>query len=167
MSNTNLTLYERIGGTSVIKQVVESFYDKLLTDYRLNRFLNSDNQAKQMESLVALISAIFSGIETTTEHYQLLLDDYFVAAFSRSKRKSFVGSSDFGFFGYIIEQDHPSTNYLCEGHSHLLKFMPDNSHYDVVMEHLSAALADFNLEKPLVVEILQLAEQARNPVLGK
>jgi len=167
MSNLNPTLYERVGSTTVIQQLVESFYDKLLTDYRLNRFFNSNNEAEQMRSLTALISAIFSGIETTTEKYQMLLDDYFVTAFSRSKRKSFVGSSDFGFFGYIIEQDHPSTNYLCDGHSHLLKFMPDNSHYDAVMEHLIAALAGFNLEKTGVAQILQLAEQARNPVLGK
>ena len=167
MSNTNPTLYERIGGSSVIKQVVESFYDKLLTDYRLNRFFNTDNHAEQTEHLAALISAVFSAAQQNTEAFHALLDNFFVAAFSRNKRKSFVGGSDFGFFGYIIEQDHPSTNYLCDGHSHLLKFMPDNSHYDAVMEHLIAALADFNLEKHLVAEILQLAEQARNPVLGK
>jgi hemoglobin len=166
MSNTNPKLYERIGGASVIKQMVESFYDKLLTDYRLNRFFNADNHAEQAEQLTVLISAILSATQRNSENFQVLLDNFFVAAFSRNKRKSFVGGSDFGFFGYIIEQDHPSTNYLCDGHSHLLKFMPDNSHYDAVMEHLIAALAGFNLEQTVVTEILQWAEQARNPVLG-
>lgn len=167
MSNSNPTLYQRLGGTSVIQQLVSDFYSNMFADYRLNRFFNNHNEAEQIKSLTALISAVFSGMPTTTENYQALLDDYFVSAFSRSKRKSFVGSSDFGFFGYIIEQDHPSTNYLCAGHSHLLKFMPDNSHYDAMMEHLTATLASVNLEQTVVAHILQAAEQARNSVLGK
>ena len=159
---SNNSLYERLGGISVIKRLVSDFYDNVFSDYRLNRFFNSNNEAEQINALTALMGAIFSN----AADYHALLDDYFTAAFSRSKRKSFVGGSDFGFFGYIIEQDHPSTNYLCDGHSHLLKFMPDNTHYDAVMEHLEKTLRTNGLEPSLVTAVLQTAEQARNAVLG-
>lgn len=165
MSDTNPPLYERVGGKPAIEALVDGFYHKVQDDYRLNRFFNSNNLAEQTQSLKKLLTALFAG--STTPTTLALLDDFFMTTFARDKRKSFVGGSDFGFFGYIIEQDHPSTNYLCDAHSHLLKFMPDNSHYDVVIEHLTATLQELNLDNAVQNEVLRLAEQARNPVLGK
>ncbi len=162
----NDSLYSRMGGKPTIQALVNGFYLKLQDDYRLNRFFNSNNLTEQKQALENLLSALFSNPTTTTAQISALLDDFFMTAFARDKRKSFVGGSDFGFFGYIIEQDHPSTNYLCDAHSHLLKFMPDNSHYDVVMEHLTATLQELNLTTAIQNDVLNLAEQARNPLLG-
>lgn len=167
MSDNSPTLYERIGGASVIHQLVDSFYSKVLDDYRLNRFFNTNNVQEQTETFNALLVVLTGGSVVNAEAFHTLLDNYFMAAFARSKRKSFVGGSDFGFFGYIIEQDHPSTNYLCDGHSHLLKFMPEDSHYDVIMEHLTSTLRQYNFDNTLINNVLQLAERGRNPVLGK
>jgi hemoglobin len=165
MSTT--TLYERIGGKPAINTLVDNFYAKMQEDYRLNRFFNSKEIPEQKEALAIVLTAYFGGTSHTEEELTALVDDFFLTAFARDKRKSFVGGSDFGFFGYIIAQDHPSTQYLCDSHSHLLKFMPDDSHYDVVMEHLAASLQSLSLENGLANEVLRLAEQARNPVLGK
>jgi hemoglobin len=167
MRNTNPTLYQQLGGETVIRGIVTDFYDRLFADYRLNRFFNNANQAEQMTALTTLVIAASGGTTLTAEEFHAVLEDYFMAAFARSKRKSMVGASDFGFFGYIIEQDHPSTNYLCEGHSHLLKFMPDNSHYEAVLEHLTASLQSFKLDNLLINNVLHWAAQARNPVLGQ
>jgi hemoglobin len=167
MSDTNPTLYARVGGKPAIEALVDGFYHKVQDDYRLNRFFNSNNLAEQIPALKTLLTALFGGSTATAEQVSGLLDDFFMTAFARDKRKSFVGGSDFGFFGYIIEQDHPSTNYLCDAHSHLLKFMPDDSHYDVVIDHLTATLQELNLDNAVQNEVLALAEQARNPLLGK
>lgn len=166
MSDTN-TLYQRIGGQATISTLVDSFYARIQDDYRLNRFFNSHDLDEQAAALKALLTAFFGGTHPASEELTVLLDNFFIAAFARDKRKSFVGGSDFGYFGYIIEQDHPSTNYLSDGHSHLLKFMPDDSNYDVIMEHLAAVLPQLNLDNALQNEILTLAEQARAAVLGK
>lgn len=167
MSDTNPTLYQRIGGQSAINTLVDSFYARMPDDYRLNRFFNSHDLDEQAATLKALLTALFGGTHPSREELTALLDNFFMAAFARDKRKSFVGGSDFGYFGYIIEQDHPSTNYLSDAHSHLLKFMPDDSNYDVIMEHLAAILPQLNLDSTVRNEILTLAEQARNAVLGK
>lgn len=167
MSDTNPTLYERIGGTTAINSMVDIFYAKMQDDYRLNRFFNSTEQREQADALKALVIALLGGTTQSDEEFTVLLDDFFMTAFARDKRKSFVGGGDFGFFGYIIEQDHPSTKYLCDSHSHLLKFMPDDSIYDAVMEHLGATLQQLNLDNAVKIEVLTLAEQARNSILGK
>lgn len=165
MSDTNL--YHRLGGQPTISRIVDGLYAKMLDDYRLNRFFNNHDFPEQAESLKALITALLGGTTQTEEEFTALLDNFFMTAFARDKRKSMVSGADWGFFGYIIEQDHPSTNYLCDSHSQLLRFMPDNAIYDAVMEHLTATLQELNLEGALMREVLTFAEQGRNPVLGK
>lgn len=164
MSNTNL--YEHLGGQATISRIAEGFYAKMQDDYRLNRFFNSQDLPKQVETLKAVLTAFLGGSHTTAEERNSLLDDFFMAAFARSKRKSMVSGSDFGFFGYIAPQNHPSTKYLCESHSHLLRFMPEDFHYDAALEHLTATLRELNLNSAVINQVLTLAEQARNPVLG-
>jgi truncated hemoglobin YjbI len=165
--NNSASLYDRLGGQTTLERIVKSFYANMQDDFRLNRFFNTSEQPEQVETLTALIAALLKGLPPGSEEMTALLDDFFMAAFARNKRKSFVGGADFGFFGYIIEQDHPSTNYLCDGHSHLLKFMPESFHYDAVLENLAAALRSCNLDSALQQEILAWAEKGRNPVLGK
>lgn len=167
MSNINPTLYERIGGKTAIENIIDIFYAKMQDDYRLNRFFKSTEQQEQIATLKALVVALLKGSIESDEQLIVLLEAFFLAAFARDKRKSFVGGNDWGFFGYIIEQDHPSTQYLCDSHSHLLKFMPEDFHYNVVMEHLTSTLQQLNFNNALMSEVLAVAEQSRNPVLGK
>jgi truncated hemoglobin YjbI len=164
MSNS---LYDRLGGRAGVSDLVDIFYAKMQDDYRLNRFFNSTDQTEQADTLKALVAVFLDDSRHSDEEITSLLDKFFMAAFARNKRKSFVGGSDFGFLGIIIEQDHPSTKYLCDSHSHLLKFMPESFHYDAVMENLAASLEQLNHSSSLIREVLELAEQGRNPLLGK
>ncbi len=160
------SLCDRIGGKAVIDKIVDSFYDKMLADYYVNRFFNDFDEDKQREALKNYLIAANSGATNTSDEVNDLLNEYFLLAFARKKEKSFVNESDFGFFGMIIEQDHPSTKYLCDTHSFLLQFMPDDTHYDVVMKNLTSSLQELKIDNELVTDVLALAESARDGVLG-
>jgi hemoglobin len=169
MCNTDIqtdSLCDRIGGKGVIDKIVDSFYDKMLADYYVNRFFNDFDEDKQREALKNYLIVANSGATKTSDELNDLLNKYFLIAFARKKEKSFVNESDFGFFGMIIEQDHPSTKYLCDSHSYLLQFMPDDTHYDVVMKHLTSSLQELKMDNDLVNNILAFAESARDGVLG-
>lgn len=163
---SELNLYQRLGGKNVVDTLTERFYRKLLDDYRVSRFFNDTEQNKQVETLKALVTAIFNNHEV-----KALLSDFFMSAFARFKDKERLPESGFAYFGYIIGQNHPSQKWLCDSHSHLLKFMPEDSHYDAVMEHLAVCLKELNLDNALdnalVTEVLTLAESGRNRLLGK
>lgn len=160
------SLYGRIGGKPVIDNIVNTFLGKMLADYRVKRFFNDHNEVEQREALQTYLVAALGTTNNTEDELIELLDNCFIACFARDKRKSFVSEADFGFFGMIISQDKPSTKVLCPAHSHLLRFMPDDSHYDIAMEHLADCLQELNIDKNLAPEILALAESARNKILG-
>lgn len=159
-------LCDRVGGKAVINQLVDGFYDKMLDDYRVSRYFNDHEKGEQTNALKSFLIAAFGGSDDASVDVKKLLDDYFLTSFARDKRESFVSESDFGFFGMIISQDTPSKKQLCDAHSHLLKFMPDDSHYDVVMEHLTSTLQELNIDKNTAADVIALAESARNSVLG-
>jgi hypothetical protein len=167
MSNINPTLFQRLGGAAAISTIVDKFYANMQDDYRLNRFFNSSGQAEQIASLKTLIIALLGGTTQSEEEMTAILDHFFLTAFARNKSQSMVTGADWGFFGYIIAQNHPSTKYVCDSHSHLLKFMPDDSIYDAVIEQLTLTVQQLSIEASLAGEILRLAESARDPVLGK
>jgi len=52
-------------------------------------------------------------------------------------------------------------------HAHLVKMGLDNSHFDIVMEHLGATLTELNVPPELIGEAAAIAEGARKDVLGK
>lgn len=137
------SLYGRIGGKSVIDNIVNNFLGKMLADYRVKRFFNDHNEVEQREAIKTYLAATLGAANNTEDELLELLDNCFIACFARDKRKSFVSEADFGFFGMIISQDKPSTKVLCPAHSHLLRFMPDDSHYDIAMEHLAESLQNY------------------------
>jgi truncated hemoglobin YjbI len=171
MRTLNLTqkqaLFAKIGGETVIKQIIDIFYSYLLDDYRINRFFNTEDESQQKMALTTLIIATYQKTDYACDEFKQLLDHFFMLAFSRRKRKSFVTGSDFSFLGSLIAQDHPETHLLCDAHASLLKFMPEDSHYDTVIEQLNASLQQFNIDNMLIKEILAMAENARNYVLGR
>lgn len=163
--STITSLFNRIGGETAISRLVDVFYGKMLDDYHINRFFNDKEADGQAQALKACLVAAGSGADK--EGMADLLDDFFMKAFARSKRKSFVSGSDFGFLGILIEQDHPETHLLSEAHAHLLKFMPDDSHYDALIENLKASVQQLGMDAGLQRDILAVAESNRNRVLGR
>ncbi len=63
------------------------------------------------------------------------------------------------------------TNYtgkdMRDGHAHLVKQGLNDSHVDAVIENLGASLKELNVEDDLIQEVAQIAEGARNDVLGR
>jgi hemoglobin len=52
-------------------------------------------------------------------------------------------------------------------HAHLVKMGLDDSHFDAVMEHLTATLTELAVPQDLIEEAAAIAEGARTDVLGK
>ena len=55
------TLYERLGGEAAVNAAVDLFYGKVLADYRINRFFDKTDMAKQVEHLKAFMTVAFGG----------------------------------------------------------------------------------------------------------
>ncbi len=55
------SLYERLGGEAAVNAAVDIFYDKVLDDYRINRFFANTDMAKQIEHLKAFMTVAFGG----------------------------------------------------------------------------------------------------------
>ncbi|MDD2761408.1 MAG: group 1 truncated hemoglobin [Methylomonas sp.] len=59
--NQTNTLYERLGGEAAVNAAVDIFYDKVLDDYRINRFFDKTDMEKQLEHLKAFMTVAFGG----------------------------------------------------------------------------------------------------------
>lgn len=162
----NLSLYDRLNDEK-FNTLVEIFYQKIIDDYRVSRFFCDDGRKEQLDALKALTKFISQNNSTSGDEFKALLTRFFMSAFARFKDKELLPESGFAYFGYIIEQDNPSSKLLCDSHSHLSKFMPEDSHYDVMIEHLTSSLQELNIGVDLITDILSLAESGRNSLLGK
>ncbi|MDQ5940104.1 MAG: hemoglobin [Pseudomonadota bacterium] len=165
MSNSNL--YNRLGGEESVSKLIDSFYEKMTDDYRISRFFNDDDKKTQRSTLKALAKAILEQHSPHTPEFKKLLTNFFMSAFARFKDKERLPESGFAYFGYIIGQNNPSSKFLCDSHSHLLKFIPEDSHYDLVMMHLTDSLQSLNVDPALMKEVLVIAESGRSGLLGK
>ena len=54
-----------------------------------------------------------------------------------------------------------------KGHAHLVKRGLNDTHFNAVAEHLSATLLSLGVAKPLVDQVLAIAESARADVLNR
>jgi hemoglobin len=54
-----------------------------------------------------------------------------------------------------------------KGHAHLVKNGLNDTHFNAVAEHLSATLLELGVAKPLVDQVLAIAESARADVLNR
>ncbi|QPK62637.1 hypothetical protein IVG45_17560 [Methylomonas sp. LL1] len=152
---------------ALINQIIDVLYDKMLDDYRVNRFFNTTPATLQTGPLKTLIHSLLTGKKL--KELSELLDDYFMAAFARSNAKhSLVTGSDFAFLLDVIGgQEIRTITRICDAHSHLLKLGPDDSHFDALMEHLNTTLNQINITGTLKEQLLALAESAREPLLGR
>lgn len=120
-----VSLYERLGGEAAVNAAVDVFYDKVLSDYRINRFFDKTDMAKQVEHLKAFMTVAFGG------------------------PNEYTGRS------------------LRDGHARLVGMGLNDSHFDIVMEHLGATLQQLNVPAELIEEAAALVESVRGEILGK
>ncbi|MCK9606982.1 MAG: hypothetical protein M0R33_11115 [Methylomonas sp.] len=152
---------------SLLEQIIDKCFEKMQDDYRVNRFFNSNPLPEQTKPLKALIKKLLTGARMN-EHLDLL-DDFFTAAFARSNAKpSLVTGNDFAFLLDVIGgQDIQVITPLCMCHSFLLKLGPDDDHYDILLEHLSAAISELKVGKELSQQLLEVAASGREGALGR
>ena len=77
-----------------------------------------------------------------------------------AKQKAFLTMAFGGPHNYTGED-------MRKGHAHLVKLGLDDSHFDAVMEDLSATLVELNVPQELIAQVAAIAESTRNDVLGK
>ena len=152
---------------ALLDQIIDSCFDKMSDDYRVNRFFNNDPIAEKTKPLKALLKLILNGSKVR-EHIDLL-DQCFTAIFAKNNAKpSLVTGNDFVFLLDVIGgRDLQVITPLCMCHSFLLKLLPDDSHYDVMLENLQASLQELNVSKELSQQVLALAESGREGTLGR
>lgn len=119
------SLYERLGGEAAVNAAVDIFYDKVLSDYRINRFFDRTDMSKQAEHLKTFMTVAFGG------------------------PNNYTGRS------------------LRDGHARLVKMGLNDSHFDIVAEHLADTLRQLNVAEELTAEVGALLESVRGDVLGK
>ncbi len=61
MTDSDLSLYDRIGGEAAVNAAVELFYRKVLEDYRINRFFDNTDMEKQIAKQKAFFTMAFGG----------------------------------------------------------------------------------------------------------
>ena len=125
VDNPKASLYERLGGETSVNAAVDIFYDKVLDDYRVNRFFARTDIEKQAAHLKAFMTVAFGG------------------------PNEYTGRS------------------LRDGHARVVNLGLNDSHYDVVLEHLEATLQQLSVPTELIAEVAVLVESVRNEVLGK
>jgi hypothetical protein len=163
--------YSQTGiNAELISGIVEVFYQKMLDDYRVNRFFTTRTTLQQQaEALKRILNYKLSANQHDSEQWKGLLGDYFMTAFARVEgTHSLVTGNDFMFLLDVIGgQEIRPINLLCDAHSHLMKLMPDDDNYDVVMEHVAASLQQLNVNGDLNRQLLAMAEGARPGVLAR
>ena len=154
---------------SLIDNIVEICYSKMLDDYRINRFFNNNPIKTQTGALKAYVGMLINQKPLKDEQTLELLNEFFQNSFARNNHKpSLVTGNDFGFLLDLVGgQEIRSITLLCENHSFLIKLLPDDSHYDVFVENLETTLKELNVDSELQSRLLNLAEQARDGVLAR
>lgn len=60
-TNTEITLYEKLGGQEAIAAVVDNFYDRMMKDDSVNHFFNETDMDKQRRHQTLFISYALGG----------------------------------------------------------------------------------------------------------
>jgi hemoglobin len=100
--------------------------------------------------------------------YRKVLSDYRINRFfdnsdmekQAAKQKAFLTMA-FGGPNNYSGQD------MRTAHARFVKMGLNASHFDVVMEHLVATLAELNAPQELITQVEAIAETTRNDILGK
>lgn len=154
---------------SLIDNIIETCYSKMLDDYRINRFFNSNPLKTQTSALKSYVDMVINQKPLNDEQTLDLLNEYFQNSFARNNHKpSLVTGNDFGFLLDLVGgQEVRTITLLCENHSFLIKLLPDDSHYDAFVENLNETLKELQVDTELKNRLIKLAEQARDGILAR
>lgn len=98
---------------------------------------------------------------------KMIADDRVARFFSRTdmdqQRLKQRGFLTFAFGG---PNDYTGRN-MREGHAHLLEQGLNDSHVDIVIEHLGSTLRELNVPEPDIAEVAAIANSVRDDVLGR
>jgi hypothetical protein len=171
MSTNNVFLNNETGllDKALIASIVDVWFDKALSDYRINRYFYPRPVEIPTEALKAFLYAALDSKKHEPEELSDLLNVFFMAAFARGNTQpSLVTGRDFAFLLDIIGgQEIRTITFLCDAHSHFMRLEPHDDVYDVVMDILTATLQDLGITGEQATGILALAEQARDPMMGR
>lgn len=128
----------------------------------------SESQEAASQSLYDKIggeAAVNAAVEL---FYRKVLADYRINRFfdnsdmekQAAKQKAFLTMA-FGGPNNYNGQD------MRKAHAHLVRMGLNNSHFDIVMEHLGATMTELNVPADLIAQAAAIAESTRNDVLGK
>jgi hemoglobin len=100
--------------------------------------------------------------------YRKVLNDYRINRFfdnsdmekQAAKQKAFLTMAFGGPNNYTGKD-------MRTAHAHLVKMGLNDSHFNIVMEHLTATLVELNVPSELISQVATLAESTRADVLGK
>ena len=119
------TLFEKIGGHDAVKAAVDSFYEKVLADDRVNGFFEGVDMDRQRAMQTAFLTFAFGG----PNNYQ---------------------GKD-----------------LRAAHARLVARGLNDTHFDIILEHLGATLKELNVPDELIQQAADVANSVRNDILGK
>ena len=119
------SLYEQLGGKAAVEAAVDSFYDKVLADERVNGFFEGVDMDRQRRMQTEFLTFAFGG----PNNYQ---------------------GKD-----------------LRAAHAHLVAKGLNDTHFDVILEHLGATLKELGVKDELIQQAAGVANSVRNDVLGK
>lgn len=154
---------------SLIDNVIETCFSKMLDDFRINRFFNSNPIKQQTAALKSYVDIVINQKPLNDDQTLELLNEFFQEAFARNNHKpSLVTGNDFGFLLDLVggQEIRPIT-LLCENHSFLIKLLPDDSHYDAFLDNLNETLKELQVDAELKSRLLKLADQARDGILAR
>jgi len=125
VQETNVSLFDQLGGAAAVDAAVDVFYRKVLNDYRINRFFDNSDMEVQAAKQKAFLTMAFGG------------------------PNNYTGKD------------------LRTAHARFVKMGLNDSHFDIVMEHLTATLVELNVPSELISQVATLAESTRADILGR
>lgn len=166
--------YGGFADENLVSSIVDTFYQDLLDDYRINRYFYTRPIAEQTKPLKVLINALLNRSQFTDKEVWEFANDFFTAAFARGNAKpSMVNNRDFAFLeafvtGDLVNAGKPSELVLlCPAHSHLIRLQPREENYDVMLEILADTLKRLNIAESTASQIMTFAESGRDGMMGR
>jgi hemoglobin len=100
--------------------------------------------------------------------YRKVLSDYRINRFfdSSDMEKQAAKQKAFLTMAFGGPNNYTGTD-MRTAHARFVKMGLNNSHFDVVMEHLVGTLIELNVPQVLIDQVAAIAETTRNDILGK
>lgn len=100
--------------------------------------------------------------------YRKVLEDYRINRFFATTDMDALIAKQQAFFTMAFGGPNNYTGTdMRNAHARLVKMGLGNSQFDAVMENLNATLTELGVPEALITEVTNIAEGARNDVLGK